>query len=192
MAFGFQLHQADSSPQPIRTCIKLVGDAVRLGKGDPVKKVTGSISLGNGKVAQAVARAASGDRVWGVVVGVEQHTVTSGMSLERTHSPASTAQYILVRPIGSNKELYRILEDAAGGSVATTDLGKNADFVAADCDTTTGMSGYLLDSSSANTTNTLDLNIQDFYTAPSNVPGSSAILIVSFNKVADVDQATGV
>ena len=63
VGFGFQIHKADAMPQEIVTCVKLVGDSVRLGKGDPVKLATGSLSLNGGPVVQAVARAASGDRL---------------------------------------------------------------------------------------------------------------------------------
>ncbi len=191
MAFGFRIGKADSSPQENVKCVKLVGDSVRLGKGDPVKKVTGSVVVNGGPLCQAVARAASGDRVYGIVVGVEQHTISTGFNLDQNYSPASTAQYILVRPVRTG-EIYEILEDAAGGSVATTDIGKNANFVAANCDTSTGMSGYVLDSSTAATTNTLDLRIEGFGPEADNVPGSTAVIRVSFNKVDAVDQATGV
>ena len=189
--FGFKIHDASPSPQDLKTCVKLVGDNVRLGKGDAVKLVTGSVAIGNGPVVQAVARAASGDRVYGVVEGVEQHTVVTGMTLDRTYSPASTAQYILVREV-TPASLWEIQEDADGGSVATTDIGKNITMIVADCSTTTGMSGTMADSSTANTTNTLDLNIRGFAKNANNVPGSTAVLVVAFNKIANVDQATGV
>lgn len=191
--FGFKIHQASFNPQEVKTCIKLVGDSVRLGKGDPVKLVTGSINLGNGPVVQAVARAASGDRVYGIVVGVEKHTVLSGFTLDQTYSPTSTAEYILVYPIKSG-ELYEVQEDAVGGAVATTSIGNNITMIAANCSTTTGMSGYMADSSTAATTNTLDLCIRGFKDSPDSVPGDAAgaVLLVTFNKIAQVDQATGV
>lgn len=189
--FGFRISRADSSPQELITCVKLVGDGVLLGKGDPVKEVTGSINIGNGPTVQAVARAASGDRVYGVVEGVEQHTVVSGLSLDRTYSPASTANYILVRRVFGGQK-WDVQEDAVGGSVATTSVGNNITMIAANCSTDTGMSGYMADSSTAATTNTLDLHIVGFAQNADNVPGSTAVLTVTFNKVQNVDQATGV
>lgn len=189
--FGFRIHDASPAPQELITCIKLVGDSVRLGKGDPVKLATGSIAIGNGPVVQAVARAAVGDRVYGIVEGVEQHTVVSGMTLDRTYSPTLTANYILVRRVLPGS-LWEVQEDAVGGSVATTNVGKNIDMIAADCSTTTGMSGFMADSNTAATTNTLDLSIRGFSQKVDNVPGSTAVLVVSFNKIAQVDQATGV
>lgn len=191
-AFGFKLANASTSPQPLVRCIHLVGDAVLLGKGDAVKKVTGSISLAGGPVVQAVARAASGDRVMGVVVGCEQHTVASGnINLNRTHCPASTAMYVLVRPVLAD-DVFEVREDGVGGSVATTSVGNNATMIVANASTTTGMSGTMLDSSTAATTNTLDLKIVGFKTSPDSVPGSNAIILVKFNKIENVDQATGV
>jgi hypothetical protein len=153
--------------------------------------VTGSINIGNGPVKQAVARAASGDRVFGVVVSVEKHTVVTGLDLDTTYCPASTAMYVKVIPVATLNE-YSIPEDAVGGSVATTAVGNNALFIAANCSTVNGQSAYLLDSSSAATTNTHDLCIRGFASQVDNVPGSTATIVVSFNKVALVDQATGV
>lgn len=189
--FGFRISKADSCPQEMVTCVKLVGDSVRLGKGDPVKLATGSINIGSGPIVQAVARAASGDRVWGVVEGVDQISVTSGLSLDRTYSPASTANYILVRRVFSGQQ-WDVQEDALGGSVPTTSVGNNITMIAADCSTDTGMSGYMADSSTAATTNTLDLCITGFASRANNVPGSAAVLTVTFNKVQTIDQTTGV
>lgn len=191
-ASGFKLASATTAPQPLIRCIHLVGDSVLLGKGDALKKVTGSISLAGGPVVQAVARAASGDRVMGVVVGVEAHTVASGnINLNKTYCPASTAMYVLVRPVVSD-DIYEIREDGVGGSVATTSLGQNATMIVANASTTTGMSGTMLDSSTAATTNTLDLKIVGFKQSPDSVPGSNAVILVKFNKIENVDQATGV
>lgn len=191
-AFGFKLANAKTAPQPVERCIHLVGDAVLLGKGDAVKKVTGSISLAGGPIVQAVARAASGDRVMGVVVGVEATTVASGnINLNRTHCPASTAMYVLVRPVTSD-DVYSVMEDGVGGSVATTSVGQNITMIVANASTTTGMSGTMADSSTAATTNTLDLKIVGFDQKVGNVPGTNAVLLVKFNKIENVDQATGV
>ena len=191
--YGFQIGRADSSPLDLVTCIHLVGDNVTLGKGDPVKLAAGSIGIGRGPVVQAVARAASGDKVFGVVVGAVQHEVLTGMSLDRTHVPASTAMYVLVRKVKLG-ELYKVREDGAGGVVASTAIGLNANFVAANCDTTTGMSAYLLDSSSANTTNTLDLHIRGVVDRPDNVIDGTNIrdFLVSFNNVQEINQVAGV
>lgn len=191
--FGFRRHGADTAPQQLVTCVHLVGDNVLLGKGDAVKLVTGSIGVNGGPVRQAVARAAVGDRVYGIVVGVVQHTVASGLSLDRTYCPASTLMEVLVDPVKPG-DLFDVQEDAVGGAVATTSIGNNANMIVANANTTTGMSGTMLDSNTAATTNTLDLCIRDFNTKGDNVPGSTAgaVLIVSFNKIAQVDQATGV
>ncbi len=194
-AFGFKLHNASTAPQPIVVGIHLVGDSVLLGKGDAVKKVTGSIGLAGGPVVQAYARAASGDRVAGVVVGCIQHTVASGnINLNRTYCPASTAMYIQVRPVTSD-DIYEVMEDGLGGAVASTSVGSNATMIVANASTTSGMSGTMLDSSTVNTTNTLDLKLVGFRTDPATVPGSTAanaVCLVKFNKIENVDQATGV
>lgn len=189
--FGFRPHNAAPAPQDLVTCIHLAGDAVLLGKGDAVKIVTGSINLGSGPIVQAVARAASGDRIFGVVEGVLQQYAVTGLALDRTYVPASTAAYVLVRAVTSASE-WEVQEDGVSGSVATTNIGKNITMVVAGADTTTGLSGTMAQSSTAATTSTLDLNIRGFSTRADNVPGSTAILVVAFNKIANVDQATGV
>lgn len=190
--FGFRLRKAAEPGETVK-CIHLAGDSVLLGKGDAVKLVTGSTSIGNGPIVQAVARADSGDRVFGVVVGVSQIEVVSGLNLDRTYCPASTAMYVDVKPVRTSDE-FEIQEDAVGGAVASTSVGNNINMVVADASTTTGMSGTMADSSTAATTNTLDLCIRGFSQRVGNVPGDSAgaVLVVSFNKVASVDQATGV
>lgn len=191
--YGFQIGAADSLPQDLVTCVHLVGDSVTLGKGDPVKLAANSIAIGSGPVKQAVARAASGDKVFGIVVGVEQHTVVTGMSLDRTHCPASTAMYVMVRKVKLG-ELYRVREDGVGGVVASTAAGLNATMIAANCNTTTGMSGYLLDSSTVATTNTLDLHIRAVVDRPDNQVDGTNIrdFLVSFNNVQEINQVAGV
>lgn len=191
--FGFKLHGADTAPQDLVTCVHLVGDSVLLGKGDAVKLAANSVAIGGGPVVQAVARAASGDRVFGVVVGIEQHTVVSGLSLDRTHCPASTAMYILVRKVRGG-DVFEVQEDALGGAVASTAIGLNITMIVANADTITGMSGTMADSSTAATTNTLDLHIRGFKQSADNIPAQTAgaVLLVSFNKVQEVDQVAGV
>jgi len=193
--FGAKLYGADVSPQELVTCVHLVGDSVALGKGDIVKRVTGSLSIGNGPVVLAVAQAATGDRVWGVVVSCERHTVVTGLSLDGTHCPASTAMYVLVRPIKTGEE-YVMMEDGVGGVIASTSIGNNANFIVAVPNATTGMSGTMLDSSTATTTNTLDLKIVGVVNDAANLAGlgaaaTGAKFIVTFNKV-DGDQIAGV
>lgn len=191
VGFGFTIANADQATAGTKKCVKLVGDGVLLGIGDAVKKVTGSIAIGRGPTVQAVARAASGDRVCGVVVGVEKHTVVSGMNLNQRHSPASTAEYILVQPVTADSEWF-VQEDGLVTPVPSTSVGQNITMIVANANTTTGMSGTMADSSTAATTNTLDLKICGFKQDPSQVPGTQSVLRVKFNKIENVDQATGV
>ncbi len=192
--FGFKIHGADTAPQPLVTCVHLVGDSAALGKGDAVKRVTGSLAIGQGPTVMAVARAAQGDRIWGTVVGIEQHTVVTGLSLDRTHCPASTAMYILVRRVRTG-EVYEAQEDGLVTPIPATSLGANVDFIVAVPNATTGMSGTMIDSSTATTTNTLDLKIVGIRQDPANVANvataTGAVYLVEFNKV-DGDQIAGV
>lgn len=191
VGFGAKLHKASSAPQPLDYCIVASSDATAVGKGDIVKLAGDSASIGNGPRVKTVTRAATGDVVYGVIVGVEQHTVASGMSLDRTYRPASTAMYVLVRPINIDDE-YVMQEDAVGGSIATSAIGQNANFVVASVNTTTGMSGTMIDSSTAATTSTLDLKLVDFVPQEDNVPGTNAKIIVRFNNIQNANQVAGV
>jgi hypothetical protein len=114
----------------------------------------------NGVPVVQVATAGGGAYTIGPMVGIDQGegspiAITRDMPL---YHPASTSQYI--RVADDPDLIFEIQEDSVGGSIAMATAGtKNADFIAGAGSATTGFSGWMLDSSTINTTNTLQLRL---------------------------------
>lgn len=92
----------------------------------------------------------------GVVSGGEPVVAVQRDSL--VYHPASTAQYILVAD--DPDLIFEAQEDSVGGSIAMATAGtKNVDLVAGAGSTVTGYSGWMLDSSTIGTGNTLQMRL---------------------------------
>lgn len=127
-------------------------------QGDPVIHVTDA-SDANGVPTVQRATAAGGNYILGAMIGVVPHgdpALAVTRDLPRYH-PASTAGYILVAD--DPDLLFEIQEDSVGGVMTVGAAGRNADLISGTGSTVTGYSGFLLDSSTLNTTNTLQLRI---------------------------------
>lgn len=155
--------------------------ATALYKGDPVIAVTDS---SDGLGVQTVQRASAGGGAYtlGVMVGV----VSAGdpnIAVTRdlpVYHPASTAGYILVAD--DPDLLFEIQEDGVGGVMTVGAVGRNADFIVGSGNAYTGYSGFLLDSSTLNTTNTLQCRVVEPVLRPDNDPTIAyAKWLVSFN-----------
>jgi len=140
--------------------------------GDPL--VATGASDANGVPVVQIATAGSSAFTIGPMVGI----VTGGdpaIPVTRDQSiyhPASTSQYILVAD--DPNLLFWIQEDSVGGSIATATAGtKNADLVSGTGSTVTGYSGWMLDSSTIQTTSTLQLRIMRALVQADNVIGTS-------------------
>lgn len=94
---------------------------------------------------------------------------------------ASTAGYILVAD--DPNTLFEIQEDSVGGSVPTTGLSANYSAVAGSGSTNTGLSGWMLDSSTVATT-TLQLRLLRLLRGPDNALGNFAKFVVRINQHA--------
>lgn len=133
----------------LETCIALSSDGTRLGRGDPVAiSAAGATSLGTGPIVQAVTRSAgTTGQCYGVVVGTMPVIEGTGsVDLGVTYRKASTAQYVLVRP-ANNQDIYEICDDG-GAALTKANIGNNAKLTAADCDTATGLSKFMIDATS--------------------------------------------
>lgn len=124
--------------------------------GDPVIIVTASADA-NG--IQTVARATAGatNYVLGPMVGI---VGSDGIPVTRENGifhPASTAGYILVAD--DPDLLFEIQEDGVGGAMAAGAAGRNADLIAGTAPNAAGFSGWMLDSNTVATGNTLQLRI---------------------------------
>lgn len=137
--------------------------------GDPVIIVTdASDALGVPTVARASA--AGGAYMIGAVVGVTngpngENTITRDGTI---YHAASTAGYVLVAD--DPELLFEIQEDSVGGVMTVGAAGRNADLISGTGSTVTGYSGFQLDSSTLQTTNSLQLRIVDAVKRADNDP----------------------
>lgn len=165
--------------------------ATALYQGDPL--IPTGASDANGIPYVQIATAGGGAYALGSFVSIVNGgnpviPVTQGLPI---YHPASTGQYILVAD--DPNLLYWIQEDSVGGAVAMATAGmKNADLIAGAGSTATGQSGWMLDSSTVNTTPTLQLRLMGGLQEADNVMGSAyAKWLVRLN-LSSITRATGV
>ena len=154
---------------------KLVGYGTALFIGDTVQ--TADVGGTDGVIINGIditgmpvveRNAVSTDMV-GVIVGFYPNPT----ALETNHSPASTAQIVMVAD--APNLIFEVQEDGVGGTFGVTDVGRNVDQVAALAgNTTTGMSALELDSSVASTTTTAGWRLLRLVPRPGNVLGVTA------------------
>lgn len=158
--------------------------ATALYLGQPL--VATGASDANGIPVVQTATAAGGAYTIGPMVslseggdpGAQTIGITRDMPLYRQ---ASVSQYINV---ADDPDLvFEIQEDSVGGSIAMATAGtKNADFIAGAGVAATGFSGWMLDSSTINTTNTLQLRLlQGVRRADNTMAASYAKWLVKIN-----------
>lgn len=159
------------------------GDATATFIGDAVKLAGSSVDG-----APTVAQCAAGDAVYGVIQAFEADPATS---LEDQYRKASTARFAQVIPAS---EAYFVVQADDDTSVLDADsVGLNANFIVGSGNTATGISGMELDSSTAATTATLDLQIVGFPNQVDNEIGvANQEVIVKFNDPQDAPGRTGV
>lgn len=153
-----------------------VGDFVTLDTAHTV--TTGTI--GNGLAC--VKSAAAGDALLGVVVGVEVDRTVAATE-HPGYCPASTQAMVLVA-VGQDV-VYEMEEDNVGNDLALTDIGSVGNHVASAGSTTTGQSGFTLDSSDvrANTSGH-GLLLVGILQKVNNAVGTSAKWLVRINRSA--------
>lgn len=171
---------------PARRYYHPATDATALFIGDPVI-IAGSAD-GDGTPTVTRATAAGAGRITGVVVGFEPNSTINAAG----YGAASTGFYVLV--CDDPNVLYEIQEDSVGGALAATSVGLNADLIAGSGSTATRMSGFMLDSSTAATTATLQLRIIQLEQRADNEIGSLAKWLVAINLPTETGAAgsTGV
>lgn len=182
---GLILHTLSANSR-VELCYHASGDSVPLGRGDAVKITGGGVAkIGSGPYVPTVARVAAGDAIYAIVENCLQQFVNTGVNLSQTHCPASTAMYVSVR-IANQEDEYRITED---GALALVDYNLNANLTGngggttvTNCNSVTGLSTMMLDTSTALDTATLQLKILRPDANPENTPASTnSSIIVSIN-----------
>jgi hypothetical protein len=185
--FGFRPVNRDGSPYngATRRVVFAAGDTTATFIGDAVKTAGTSID-GYATVAQCAA----GDPVLGVIVGFE----ASPTDLEAQYRKASTQRFARMAPV--DNVFFEVQSDDDTTALAITDVGLNANFIVGSGSTTSGFSGMELDSSSAATTNSLDLQIQEFPERADNLLAGTGStnknVIVKFNDPQTKPVRTGV
>lgn len=124
-------------PFKLEEMVLLVADNTDTFVGDLVK-LSGS---GHTDGTPSIAQCAAGDAAIGVIVGFRPNPANLGQA----YRPAATLRYALV--CVSPDAVYEIEEDAVGGAMAVTEIGKCGDVAVGSGSTVTGASGMTLDSS---------------------------------------------
>lgn len=145
-------------------------DSTALYLGDPVQ-IAGSADA-DGIATVTRATAAGGNYMLGAVVGVDPvEGAGAGGRDSTTYRAASTARYVWV---ADDPDLvFEMQEDGVGGALAATNIGQNIDLIAGTGSTVTGLSAFQADSSTAATTNTLQLRLIGFAQKIGNEPGNA-------------------
>lgn len=186
-AFGLRpIMMADGSPYvaAVRAYAVPASDGTALMLGDPVKLAGGNQVI-DGVTYGTVARAATGDVIAGVVVGVKPVTQSSTIYRE------ASVQRIVQIETGPNV-IFEI-QEVSGGTALTADaIGLNCDFVVAAGSTTTGQSGVELNNATEATTNTLDLKIIGLVNRADNEVGEHAKWLVQINRSQWSNQVAGI
>lgn len=186
-AFGFRPINRDGSPYNGATlrCVIPSGDSTATFIGDAVK-LGGTSQNGYPTVIQAAA----GDPVFGVVTAFE----ADPDGLGNQYRLASTERYCQVATAFDG--YFEVQSDDDTTALAITNVGHNANFIVGTGSTTYGVSAMELDSSSATTTATLDLQIVGFPDREDNLLAGTGStnknVIVRFNDPQSKHGRTGV
>lgn len=123
----------------------------------------------------------------GVILG-KRNAVSN---LVQKHNPADTEAVMLV--CDDPFVVFRIQEDSVGGNIAIASVGLNADMILTHAgDTTTGISGVELDSSSVNTTAGLACKILGMSPDQgATVPAANADWLVLLNDHSEMPGVAG-
>lgn len=161
------------------------GDATALYIGDLVK-LAGTAQTINGVTTPDVVRAATGDVILGVVVGINP---TSRDTLG--YGAASTAYTLFVDD--DPNSLFEVQDVSTGTALTVNDVGLNANFVVAAGSTYTNQSGTTLDNTTEATTNTLDLKLVEVVNRADVDNASSPLrFLVRINRHQFSNQVAGV
>ena len=141
--------------------------------GDPVKyKNDGTVEV-----------ATAGDPICGVFMGCFYTDPTTKKPTFRDHFPASLSPGDGIAFVADDPDqLFIAQQDSVSANAVAADLNLNANLVFGTGSTTTGLSGVEIDSSSKNTTATLQVRLMSFYDLPSNdATADNSILVVKIN-----------
>lgn len=168
----------------VRTYFCPTTNAANLFIGDPVILAGGTTA--DGKTQLCVPALASGSTsttpLLGAVVGVdpiEGVASTTNLNLDISYRPASLGMYI--RVCDDPQAIFAIQEDGVGGTIAAADGTKNVELIYGAGSTTSGKSGYLVDSSTVGTGATISCKLLGIQNIVNNALGASCKWLVKIN-----------
>jgi hypothetical protein len=161
-------------------------DGTALFIGDPVIIAGSGDTVGVPSITRATGATAA--RITGVVVGFKPDSLITAVG----YRAASTAAYALV--CDDPEQVFEVQDDSVGGNLAVTDIGLNANLIAAAGSTATKRSGFELDTSSKATTATHQVRILGFVQRPDVEIGANTKVLVRINTPTETGAAgsTGV
>lgn len=184
--FGLSpIMEGNGSPWSGATSIYYVPatNATALYIGDPV--ILSGAADADGVPTAIRATGATSARITGAVVGF----VPSATIIANGYRAASTAEYAIVADgVGV---LYEVQEDSVGGALTVQSVGLNANLVAGTGSRITG-SGFMLDSSTAATSATLQVRVVKLQNRPDNAIGNYAKWVVRLNLPTEAGISSGV
>ena len=141
--------------------------------GDIVKQAN------DGSIVQGTA----GDAARGVFMGCfYTDPSTSKPRFNNTFPNGTAASDAIAFVADDPDQLFIAQQDSAVSNIVVADLNLNADLVVGTGSTVNGISGMEIDSSSKNTTATLNVKLIDFYETPSNdATANNSVLVVKIN-----------
>lgn len=169
-----------------RLCYVPSSQAANIFLGDPVIFLGGSDAYGVPSVG--IASAGNSNPVLGAMIGISNGPAAAGNAVFTVtrdlpvYRQASIANYIFV--CDDPNQLYAIQEDSVGGAIAAaTGAGANGNLVTGSGSTSTGFSGWELDSSSVSSSaNTgYQLRLLGTLRGPDNAIGNYAKWVVRLN-----------
>jgi hypothetical protein len=152
----------------------------RLSIGDPVKLAGDADANG----IPSVQRATAGATFVGVINGIgifPGGPFVDPANLDLIQAPATKTQAYYLQVIDDPNVIFEIQEDGVGGTLTSASVGQNADFIAADPATGVRLSAFMLDSSTAAVTSTLNLKILGLVRRADNAFGANAKFRVLMN-----------
>lgn len=162
------------------------GDSHPTGIGDPLQQSAGDYtSINAGESVPLCAQGTATSAIYGVAMSMLPHYSdgTGSMNLSQVYRSASTKGYVLVR-VANNADVYEISDDGATAGLTSGHINYNYKFIAADCDTVSGLSKFTIDSANGANTATYPLKVIGPSKDPSNDPTASyARWRVSLNNV---------
>lgn len=163
----------------MRTYYVPVGNPTALFLGDPVISITNS-SDGNGVQAVGIASAGGGAQILGAFMGISNNAGIPTITLLQNQTPylaADQAAYVYV-----TDDPYLLYWVQENGAMVAGASGRNADMVAGTGSTVTSESGWQLNSSTLQTTSTLQMRIiEGLQEVDNTIPGTNAKWLVSIN-----------